>query len=316
MLLRNKYLFMAITFFSFNVLAFEEGYASNGDTKIAYRDYGPASGKPILLVTGLGAQLTLWPQFLIDDLQANSFRPIVFDNRDVGLSTRFSSKPSQLINYLKYFLFIPVTSEYSIEDMALDGISVLDKLEIEKSHILGMSMGGMISQVLVANHPSRIETFTLISSTASTPNPLNGPKFKVTRQMLKRTAAQDDIEGRIDQSIKLFELIGTPGKTYDTPQFRSDMRSYIKRGGDDSGFLRQMAAIIGSKNRKKLVKSIKSPTLIIHGDIDPLIKVKNAYSSHKLIKSSELVIVDGMGHLLDESSYQQFQPRLMQFLKS
>ena len=177
-------------------------------------------------------------------------------------------------------------------------------------------MGGMISQVLVANHPSRIETFTLISSTASTPNPLNGPKFKVTRQMLKRTAAQDDIEGRIDQSIKLFELIGTPGKTYDTPQFRSDMRYYIKRGGDDSGFLRQMAAIIGSKNRKKLVKSIKSPTLIIHGDIDPLIKVKNAYSSHKLIKSSELVIVDGMGHLLDESSYQQFQSRLMQFLKS
>ena len=150
---------------------------------------------------------------------------------------------------LKYFLFIPVSSEYSIEDMALDGISVLDQLGIKKSHILGMSMGGMISQVLVAKHPSRIETFTLISSTASTPNPLNGTEFKVTRQMLKRTAAKDDIEGRIDQSIKLFELIGTPGTNYDTPKFRSDMRSYIKRGGDDSGFLRQMAAIIGSKNR-------------------------------------------------------------------
>ena len=268
MLLKNKYLVLSIAFFSFNVLAFEEGFAFNGDTKIAYRDYGPATGKPILLVTGLGAQLTLWPQFLIDDLQANSFRPIVFDNRDVGLSSRFSSNPSQLINYLKYFLFIPVSSEYSIEDMALDGISVLDQLGIKKSHILGMSMGGMISQVLVAKHPSRIETFTLISSTASTPNPLNGPKFKVTRQMLKRTAAKDDIEGRIDQSIKLFELIGTPGTNYDTPKFRSDMRSYIKRGGDDSGFLRQMAAIIGSKNRKQLLKSIDSPTLIIHGDID------------------------------------------------
>ena len=157
MLLRNKYLFMAITCFSFNVLAFEEGYASNGDTKIAYRDYGPASGKPILLVTGLGAQLTLWPQFLIDDLQANSFRPIVFDNRDVGLSSRFSSNPSQLINYLKYFLFIPVSSEYSIEDMALDGISVLDQLGIKKSHILGMSMGGMISQVLVGSIPLELK---------------------------------------------------------------------------------------------------------------------------------------------------------------
>ena len=97
MLLKNKYLVLLIAFFSFNVLAFEEGFAFNGDTKIAYRDYGPATGKPILLVTGLGAQLTLWPQFLIDDLQANGFRPIVFDNRDVGLSSRFSSNPSQLI---------------------------------------------------------------------------------------------------------------------------------------------------------------------------------------------------------------------------
>ena len=314
MLLKNKLFFFVIVFYNLNVLAFEEGFAFNEGTKIAYRDYGPKTGTPILLVTGLGAQLTLWPQFLIDDLQANNFRPIVFDNRDVGLSTRFSSKPSQFINYLKYLLFIPIRSEYSIEDMASEGVSVLDELSIKKSHILGMSMGGMISQVLVAKHPSRVKTFTLISSTASTPNPLNGPKFKVTRQMLKRTAAKDDIEGRIDQSIKLFEIIGTPGRSYDTPNFRSDMRSYIERGGDDSGFLRQMAAIIGSKNRKQLLKSIDTPTLIIHGDIDPLIKVKNAYSSHKLIKSSELVIVNGMGHLLDESSYQQFQTRLMQFL--
>ena len=316
MLLKNKIFVLIITFYSFHAIAFEEGFAFNKDTKIAYRDYGPKTGKPILLVTGLGAQLTLWPQFLIDDLQANNFRPIVFDNRDVGLSSRFTSKPSQFINYLKYFLFIPVRSEYSIEDMATDGVSVLDELDIKKSHILGMSMGGMISQVLVAKYPSRVETFTLISSTASTPNPINGPKLKVTRQMLKRSAAKDDIEGRIDQSIKLFELIGTPGKRYDTPKFRNDMRSYIERGGDDSGFMRQLAAIIGSKNRKGLLKSIDSPTLIIHGDIDPLIKVKNSYSSHKLIKSSDLIIVNGMGHLLDEISYQQFQHRLMQFLES
>ena len=314
MLLKNKYLVLSIALFSFNVLAFEEGFAFNGDTKIAYRDYGPATGKPILLVTGLGAQLTLWPQFLIDDLQANSFRPIVFDNRDVGLSSRFSSNPSQLINYLKYFLFIPVSSEYSIEDMALDGISVLDQLGIKKSHILGMSMGGMISQVLVAQHPSRIETFTLISSTASTPNPLNGPKFKVTRQMLKRTAAKDDIEGRIDQSIKLFELIGTPGTNYDTPKFRKDMRAYLIRGGDDGGFLRQMSAIIGSKNRKKLLKSIETPTYIVHGDIDPLIKVKNGYATHKLIQNSQLHIVPNMAHLLDIESYEHFQPDLLDFL--
>ena len=309
----RKLLFLLLIF-CIHVSSFEEGFAKNQSINIAFRDYGPINATPILLVTGLGAQLTLWPEFLIQDLQDNNFRPIVFDNRDVGLSTRFSSQPSQTLNYIKYFLFIPINSEYSIEDMASDGIAVLDHLNIDSAHILGMSMGGMISQVLVAQHPQRTKSFTMISSTASTPNPFNGPKSKVTQQLLKRSAAKNDIEGRIDQSIKLFELIGTPGKSYDTPQFRNNMRAYIKRGGDDGGFLRQMAAIIGSQNRKELLKSINTPTLIIHGDIDPLIKVKNAYSAKKLIQSSELEIVEGMGHMLDEESYEKFKFRFIDFL--
>ncbi|MDC0906421.1 alpha/beta hydrolase [Gammaproteobacteria bacterium] len=312
--MKNKFLFFLILAFSLDLFSFEDGFATNQEIKIAYRDHGPENGIPILLVTGLGAQLTLWPDFLIRDLQKNNYRPIAFDNRDVGLSTRFTSQPSQTLNYLKYFMFIPINSEYSIQDMASDGVAVLDHLDIESAHILGMSMGGMISQVLVAQHPERVKSFTMISSTASTPNPFNGPKFKVTQQLLKRSAAKDDIEGRIDQSIKLFELIGTPGKDYDTPQFRQNMRAYIERGGDDGGFLRQMAAIIGSKNRKELLKSINTQTLIIHGDIDPLIKVKNAYSAHKLIQSSHLEVVENMGHLLDEESYAKFQNQFIEFL--
>jgi len=312
--MKNKFLFFLILAFSLDLFSFEDGFATTQEIKIAYRDHGPENGIPILLVTGLGAQLTLWPDFLIRDLQKNNYRPIAFDNRDVGLSTRFTSQPSQTLNYLKYFMFIPINSEYSIQDMASDGVAVLDHLNIESAHILGMSMGGMISQVLVAQHPERVKSFTMISSTASTPNPFNGPKFKVTQQLLKRSAAKDDIEGRIDQSIKLFELIGTPGKDYDTPQFRQKMRAYIKRGGDDGGFLRQMAAIIGSKNRKELLKSINTKTLIIHGDIDPLIKVKNAYSAHKLIQSSRLEVVEDMGHLLDEESYAKFQNQFIEFL--
>lgn len=312
--MKNKFLFFLILAFSLDLFSFEDGFATTQEIKIAYRDHGPENGIPILLVTGLGAQLTLWPDFLIRDLQKNNYRPIAFDNRDVGLSTRFTSQPSQTLNYLKYFMFIPINSEYSIQDMASDGVAVLDHLNVESAHILGMSMGGMISQVLVAQHPERVKSFTMISSTASTPNPFNGPKFKVTQQLLKRSAAKDDIEGRIAQSIKLFELIGTPGKDYDTPQFRQKMRAYIKRGGDDGGFLRQMAAIIGSKNRKELLKSINTQTLIIHGDIDPLIKVKNAYSAHKLIQSSRLVVVEDMGHLLDEESYAKFQNQFIEFL--
>ena len=312
--MHHRKLLFLLLIFCIHVSSFEEGFAKNQSINIAFRDYGPINATPILLVTGLGAQLTLWPEFLIKDLQENNFRPIVFDNRDVGLSTRFSSQPSQTLNYIKYFLFIPINSEYTIEDMASDGIAVLDHLEIDSAHILGMSMGGMISQVLVAQYPLRSKSFTMISSTASTPNPFNGPKFKVTQQLLKRSAAKDDIEGRIDQSIKLFELIGTPGKSYETPQFRNNMRAYIERGGDDDGFLRQMAAIIGSQNRKELLRSINTPTLIIHGDVDPLIKVKNAYSAEKLIQSSELRIIEGMGHMLDEESYDKFKITLIDFL--
>ena len=312
--MHHRKLLFLLLIFCIHASSFEEGFAKNQSINIAFRDYGPINATPILLVTGLGAQLTLWPEFLIKDLQENNFRPIVFDNRDVGLSTRFSSQPSQTLNYIKYFLFIPINSEYTIEDMASDGIAVLDHLDIDSAHILGMSMGGMISQVLVAQHPQRTKSFTMISSTASTPNPFNGPKFKVTQHLLKRSAAKNDIEGRIDKSIKLFELIGTPGKSYDTPQFRNNMRAYIERGGDDGGFLRQMAAIIGSQNRKELLKSINTPTLIIHGDIDPLIKVKNAYSAKKLIQSSELEIVEGMGHMLDEESYEKFKFRFIDFL--
>jgi len=266
---RNKFILFLALSLSFSSHAFEEGFAVNGDVKIAYRDYGPANAEPILLITGLGAQLTLWPEFLIQDLQDNNFRPIAFDNRDVGLSSRFTTKPSQLLNYLKYFLFLPVKSEYSIEDMGEDGVAVLDQLGIDQSHILGMSMGGMLAQVLVANYPERTKTLTMISSMVSTPNPLNGPKFKVTRQLLKRSANKNDVEGRIDQSIKLFELIGRPGLT---------------------------------------------PTLIIHGDMDPLIKVKNAYVMHELIQESDLVIVNGMGHLLDTTSYGEFKSDLLNFL--
>ena len=101
----NKFFLLIVITGSGILYSYQEGFANNGDVRIAYRDYGPKDGKPILLVTGLGAQLTLWPQFLINNLQENNFRPIAFDNRDVGLSTRFSSEPSQFINYLKYTRF-------------------------------------------------------------------------------------------------------------------------------------------------------------------------------------------------------------------
>ena len=166
---------------------YSEGYADNNGVKIFYHDHGPADGEPILLVHGLGAQLVHWPEHLIDFLKEHNYRPITYDNRDVGLSSRFAGEPAFVLDYVKYFLRLPLKSEYTIDDMAEDGIKLLDSLGIKKAHILGTSMGGMIAQIISSQYSERVKSLTLIASTASTPSPLNAPTREVRELMMQRS---------------------------------------------------------------------------------------------------------------------------------
>ncbi len=309
-----------------NLFSYEEGKALNQDIEIYYRDYGPVDAEPILLVQGLGGQLINWPQHLIEFLIENNFRPIVFDNRDTGLSTRVDSdsfsdeKRSDTIvrSYIRYYLRLPIESEYTIDDMANDAIAVLNELNITKAHVLGISMGGMIAQIIASTHSDRTKTFTLIASTASTPSPLNGPTRKVRRLLMDRTKNPNStIDQRVDRTRKIFSEIGYQGIDLNTDEFYQDISSSIKRGGnDDTGFGRQLTAILGSKNRLDKVKSIKAPTLIIHGKDDPLIKVKNAYKTNKLIKDSNLIVISDMRHLIEPPVFDQFKEDLLNHLKN
>ena len=304
-----------------NLFSYEEGMASNNNIEIYYRDYGPNNGDPILLVQGLGGQSINWPQHLIEFLIENNFRPIVFDNRDTGLSSRIESTSFDDQNrdntitksYIRYFLRLSIKSEYTIDDMAEDAVSVLDALDIEKAHILGISMGGMIAQIIASNHPNRLKTFTLIASTASTPSPFNGPSRKVRKLLMDRTKNPNStLDERIDRTRKIFKEIGYQGIDLNTEQFYKDISSSIERGGaDDTGFGRQITAILGSKNRIKKIKSISAPTLIIHGKDDPLIKVRNAYKMKKLIENSELIIIPDMRHLIEPPVFNQFKDDLL-----
>ena len=304
-----------------NLFSYEEGMASNNNIEIYYRDYGPNNGDPILLVQGLGGQSINWPQHLIEFLIENNFRPIVFDNRDTGLSSRIESTSFDDQNrdntitksYIRYFLRLSIKSEYTIDDMAEDGVSVLDALDVEKAHILGISMGGMIAQIIASNHPNRLKTFTLIASTASTPSPFNGPTRKVRKLLMDRTKNPNStLDERIDRTRKIFKEIGYQGIDLNTEQFYKDVSSSIERGGaDDTGFGRQITAILGSKNRIKKIKSISAPTLIIHGKDDPLIKVRNAYKMKKLIENSELIIIPDMRHLIEPPVFNQFKDDLL-----
>ena len=304
--------------------SFEEGAVFNEDVKIIYRDYGPKDAEPILLVQGLGGQLINWPDHLIDFLISNNFRPIVFDNRDTGLSSRLTDdrfaegNRSKTINstYLKYYFRLPINPPYTLDDMASDAILILDKLDIDKTHLLGMSMGGMIAQIIAANHPERINSFTLIASSISAPSPLNGPTRDVRRLLMKRSAnPYSTNDERIERSKKIFSLIGLEGYDLDTEEFYNKSIESIERAGpDDTGFSRQIMAILGSKNRIKKVKSIKANTLIIHGKEDPLIKVKNAYKTNKLIKNSSLIILPNMRHLIEPPVFDLFKDDLLAHL--
>ena len=321
-----KFLLLIIMFTNSNLFSYEEGKALNKDIEIYYRDYGPIDAEPILLVQGLGGQLVNWPQHLIEFLIENNFRPIVFDNRDTGLSTRVDSdsfsdeKRSNTIvrSYIRYYLRLPIESEYTIDDMANDAIAVLDELNITQAHVLGISMGGMIAQIIASSHSDRTKTFTLIASTASTPSPLNGPTRKVRKLLMDRTKnPNSNIDQRVDRTRKIFSEIGYQGIDLYTDEFYQDISSSIKRGGnDDTGFGRQLTAILGSENRLDKVKSIKVPTLIIHGQDDPLIKVKNAYKTNKLIKDSKLIVISDMRHLIEPPVFDQFKLDLLKHLKN
>ena len=297
-----------------NASGYEEGYAKDSNIKIYYRDYGPANGIPILLVMGLGGQLTFWPPYMIKFLQQKGYRPIAYDNRDMGLSSRFKSNPTFLANILKYYFYLPIKSEYKLDDMANDAVILLDKLKISKCHAIGMSMGGMISQILVSNHQERFYSYTQIASMVAVPSPLNGPNFSVIKLLGERAFKDATKDERIDRTIRLVSTIGMKGFDYDNPEFKQEVNETIQRSPDDSGFIRQMAAILGTKNRIDKVKTISVPTLIIHGETDPLIKVKNAFHTHKLIKNSNLKVIKNMSHLIEEPIFDQFKIDLINHL--
>ena len=320
------FLILVLMFTNSKLLSFEEGVAQQNDIEIYYRDYGPLDGDPILLVQGIGGQLINWPHHLIEFLIQNNYRPIVFDNRDTGLSTKIESdkfdddnRANTIIrSYIRYYLRLPIESDYTLDDMADDAISVLDTLNIDKAHILGISMGGMIAQIIASSYPDKTKTFTLIASTASTPSPLNGPTRKVRKLLMDRTKNPNaTIDERVNRTRKIFGEIGYQGIDLNTDEFYEEVSNSIQRGGtNDTGFGRQLSAILGSENRLNKVKSIQASTLIIHGKEDPLIKVKNAYKTNKLIHNSNLIIIPDMRHLIEVPVFNQFKDDLLKHLNS
>jgi len=263
---------------------------------ISYEDKGAKDAPAILLVMGLGGQLTLWPDEFVDALVAHGFRVIRYDNRDVGLSTRFDAAgvPNLKWMFVKAALKLPVRSAYTLADMAADGMALLDHLGIGRAHVVGASMGGMIAQHIAARYPERVLSLTSVMST--TGNPRLPRAQKEAMRVLANRPMGGDAEAMIAYSINAARVIGSPAYPAAEDRLQRRVRNDYERGWYPQGVARQMAAIVADGDRRPMLKGIKAPTLVIHGEADPLVPIAGGRDTAANIPGARLLTIPGMGH--------------------
>jgi pimeloyl-ACP methyl ester carboxylesterase len=267
---------------------------ANGIT-IEYEEFGDRRARPLLLIMGLGAQMILWHEEFCQQLAGRGHRVIRFDNRDVGKSSWFDQLgvPDVTAAVGAALMRQPVKAPYLLRDMAADAVGLLDALHIDKAHIVGASMGGMIAQAVAIEYPSRILTLTSIMS--STGNP-DLPPATPTAMGVLLAPPPTTREEAIERSVIVFRTIGSPGFPFDENDIRSRAARGFDRGFNPAGTVRQLVAILASGNRKAALSAVRVPTLVIHGKDDPLVPFPAAQDTAAAIPGAELLAVDGMGH--------------------
>jgi len=268
---------------------------ANGIT-IEYETFGSPSATPLLLVMGLGAQMTLWPVELCEALVARGYYVIRYDNRDVGLSTKFDAAgvPEVPAIIMAMMSGKPVNVPYTLHDMAADAMGLLDALGIAKAHIVGASMGGMIAQLIAADYPERTLSLTSIMST--TGNPTLPPAKPEAMAVLTNRPPSPDLATMIDFGVAAARIVGSPGYPQDEQRLRTRVKADFERSFAPTGFGRHIAAVVATGDRRAKLATVTAPTLVIHGDADPLVPVEGGHDTAANIKGAELLIIPGMGH--------------------
>jgi pimeloyl-ACP methyl ester carboxylesterase len=276
---------------------------ANGIT-IEYGTLGAENGEPLLLIMGLGAQMTRWPDALCGQLVRHGFRVIRFDNRDVGLSTHCKDAGVPDAREVLKAKAAGQTPDvpYTLDDMAADAVAVLDGVGVEKAHIVGASMGGMIAQLVAADYPDRVLSLTSIFST--TGNPDLPPATPEALAVITTPAPHpSDEEAFVAHSIKNARVIGSPAYPLDEAYLRERAVTDAARAYDPAASGRQYAAVLANGDRRPKLAKITAPTVVLHGADDPLVPVTGGRDTAANIQGAELRVVPGMGHDLPVPLY-------------
>ena len=272
-----------------------------GDVELCYETFGDPSSPALLLTMGLATQMIGWHEDFCRALADRGFHVIRYDNRDVGRSTSMPGRSPTLLQLLRRDRR---AAAYTLADMADDGLGLLDHLGIERAHVMGASMGGMIAQTIAARHHHRV--LSLVSMMSNTGARWNGePSPRLYHVLLK--PAPRDRDAYMDHAVWVFSKIGSPGFPPDDESLRALAAQSFERGINPAGSGRQLAAIIASGDRTPLLRTISVPTLVIHGKRDRLVPLSGGRATSRAIPGSRLLVIDGMGHDIPRGAW----PRML-----
>lgn len=281
-----------------------------GELELVYEQWGKDSDPAILLIMGLGAQMLLWPDSFCQALVRRGYRVIRFDNRDIGLSSKIrvrSPKQNFWLAMARFQLGLPNPAPYTLYDMAADAVGLLTALGIERAHLVGASMGGMIAQIIAAKYPERVLSLGVLFS-SNNQAMLPPPHPQAFFPMIQGPGAHAPREVLLDHSTKLFRAIGSPAYRLSDAEIRSFANRLMDRSFHPAGVKRHFLAVMGTGSLRHLAKHIRVPTVVVHGKEDRLLRPACGRAIARSIAHSRLHLIDGMGHDIPEA----LAPRLAQ----
>jgi pimeloyl-ACP methyl ester carboxylesterase len=265
---------------------------------LAYDSFGDDSAPAILLISGLGTQMIRWTEPFCMTLAAQGFRVIRFDNRDSGRSTHFAHVPAPDFNAMMAGT-MPIAA-YTLDDMAADALGLLDAMGIERAHLIGRSMGGMIAQILASSYPTRVSSLTSIM--ASSGNPALPPPDSALMAMMMSPAPDPrvDRDGFVFHRLRFARRLASPDHPFDDDGQRTLILAELRRGQDLGGAARQMVAVAMDGDRRERLAGITAPALVIHGTADPLFPLAHGQDTAAAIPQARFMSIESMGHDLPE----------------